>query len=194
MFTLSERAPAGPPGSAVADLFFLPPVATQVLTGAPVEEVLLLRDEMANLAWGVERRYAGEAGGSIEPIEELARSAVAPSPPGPDAALRYILGTTVPPYWFPLVGVLGGDGLTLQLQQMANRDSSVAPRGRFLALGGPPLPDAEVPREGARLLRDEALTRWTNGATFAWSRRVRRVGRGEGSSGLRFDAAEHEGE
>ena len=73
---------------------------------------------------------------------------------------------------------------------MANRDTSVVPRGRFLVLGSPPLPDAEVPREGARLLRDDALTRWTDGATLAWSRRVRRVGRGEGSSGLRFDAAE----
>jgi predicted dienelactone hydrolase len=192
MFTLSERDPAAPPGSAVADLFFLPPVATQILTGAPVEEVLLLRDEMANLAWGVERRYAGEAGGSIEPIEALARSAVAPSPPGAGAALRYVLGTTVPPYWFPLIGVSHGDGPALQLQQMANRDSSVEPRGRFLVLGGPPLPDTEVPREGARLLRDDALIRWTNGATFAWSRRIRRVGRGEGSSGLRFDAAELE--
>jgi hypothetical protein len=192
MFTLSERDAASRLGSGVADLFFLPPVATQVVSAAPVEEVLLLRDEMANLAWGVERRRAGEAGGSIEPIEELTRSAVAASPPGAGAALRYVLGTTVPPYWFPLVGVPNGAGPLLQLQQMANRDASVVPRGRFLVLGAPPLPDAEVPREGARLLRDHALTRWTDGSTFAWSRRLRRVGRGEGSSGLRFDATELE--
>jgi hypothetical protein len=74
---------------------------------------------------------------------------------------------------------------------MAYRDATIKPRGRFLALGSPSIPDADVPREGTRLIRDYALTRWTNGATFAWARRVRTVGRGEGSSGLRFDVAEY---
>jgi len=190
MFTLTEHDPRVPPGADVAELFFLPPVATQVLTGAPVEEVHLLRDEMANLAWGVERRYPGEAGGSTEPIEELARAAVAPTPPGEGVGLRYLLGTTVPPYWFPLISVTSNGGPALQLEQIANRAKTVVPRGRLLDLGGPPLPDAEVSREGTHLLREDALTRWTDGATFGWSRRIRRVGRGEGSSGLRFDVAE----
>jgi hypothetical protein len=190
MFTLTEHDPKAPQGAAVAGLFFLPPVATQVLTGAPVEEVHLLRDEMANLAWGVERRYQGEAGGGTEPVEELARSGVAADPPGEGATLHYRLGTTVPPYWFPMVGVTDGGGPALRLEQMANRPATVVPRGRLLELGGPPLPDAEVPREGVRLLRQDALARWSDGTTFGWSRRVRRVGRGEGSSGLRFDVAE----
>lgn len=192
MFTLTEHDPQEPPGTEVSDLFFLPPVATQVITGPPVEEVHLLRDEMANLVWAVERKYPGEAGGSTEPIEELARSAVAVTPPGEAAVLRYLLGTTVPPYWFPMVGVTTHGGPALQLEQMANRDATVVPRGRLLDLGGPPLPDGEVPREGVRLLREDALTRWTDGSTFGWSRRIRRVGRGEGSSGLRFDVAERE--
>jgi hypothetical protein len=193
MFTLTRRGGrrrAAPGG--VADVLFLPPVSTQALTGPPVEEVLLLRDEMANLAWAVERRVAGEAGGSVEPIEEHVRGAVAPTPPGEDAALRYTLGTTVPPSWFPLVGVRAAGGPGLQLEQMANRPATVTPRGRLLVLGSPPLPDAEVPREGARLLRDVAIARWADGGTVAWSRRLRRVGRGEGSSGLRFDVAELE--
>lgn len=192
MFTLTERDPTAPGRTDVCDLFFLPPVATQVITGPPVEEVHLLRDEMANLVWAVERKYPGESGGSTEPIEELARSAVAAPPPGEAAGLRYLLGTTVPPYWFPMVGVTAHGGPALQLEQMANRAATVVPRGRLLDLGGPPLPDGEVPREGVRLLRDHALTRWTDGATFDWSRRIRRVGRGEGSSGLRFDVAELE--
>jgi hypothetical protein len=75
---------------------------------------------------------------------------------------------------------------------MVNQGAGVVPRGRFLTIGDPPIHDAEVPREGTRLERDYALTRWTNGATLAWARRVRHVGRGEGSSGLRFDVAERE--
>ena len=63
-------------------------------------------------------------------------------------------------------------------------------RGRFLSLGMPDVPDGEVPREGVRLLRDYALARAASGAAVAWARRARRTGRGEGSSGLRFDAAE----
>jgi hypothetical protein len=190
MFTLSERSATSPSTGGVADLFFLPPVAHQLLTGPPVENVLLLRDETANLAWAVEHSYEGEAGGAIERIEEMTRAVPERTVPAADAPLRYRLGTTVPPNWFPLVPVLAGGDVRLQLERMANQPASVLPRGRFLLLRDPPLPDADVPREGTRLLRDYALTRWTNGATLLWARRLRRVGRGEGSSGLRFDLAD----
>lgn len=190
MFTLSERDPAAPGGTGVSDCFVLPPVAHQILVDAPVEEVLLLRDEMANLAWAIERRYEGARGTAVERVEEAMRDRDAPLPPAADAALKYVLGTQVPPYWFPLVPVNTGGDLQLELRQMVNRQVSITPLGRLLNLNGPTFADANVPREGRQLVRDYVLTRWSNGATFVWSRRLRRVGRGEGSSGLRFDAAE----
>lgn len=49
--------------------------------------------------------------------------------------------------------------------------------------------EEEVPREGARVTRNYQLARWLNGSTHLWIRR-KQVGRGEGSSGLRFDTAE----
>ena len=62
MFGLSQAAQAGnavghEPGETAKfqDVFFLPPVLGQGLEGTAVEEVLLLRDEMANMAWAVER-------------------------------------------------------------------------------------------------------------------------------------------
>jgi hypothetical protein len=190
MFTLTEREPGQAPGG-VADLLFLAPVAAQPLTGPPVEDVLMLRDEMANLAWAVERAREGGAGGRIEAIEEWTRQAPELSPPAAQPQLRYRLGTSVPPHWFPLVPQQGQAGVELDLQRMANQPA-VTPQGRLLDLAGPPIADAEVPREGLRLLRDYAMARWSNGASFTWARRVRRIGRGEGSSGLRFDAAELE--
>ncbi len=190
MFTLSQRAPGAPADDAVAGFLFMPPVAGQLLVSETVEEVLMLRDEMAEMAWAVERRYEGETGRATEAIEEMARSAPAVAAPGADATLRYVLGTAVPPYWFPMVAVADADGVRLRLEQMADRDASVVPRGRFLDLAAQPIPDAEVPREGTQLTRDYALTRWTGGATLAWARRVRGVGSGEGSSGLRFDATQ----
>ena len=58
----------------VSDLLFLAPVAGQLITSEPVEEVLLLRDEMANLAWAVERRYEGETRMAADRHEEHTRA------------------------------------------------------------------------------------------------------------------------
>jgi hypothetical protein len=45
--------------SPMSNLFFLPPTAGRVLDGPDLEEVLLARDEMANMAWAVERSIEG---------------------------------------------------------------------------------------------------------------------------------------
>jgi hypothetical protein len=50
-----------PPG-----LLVLPPVPGPGLEGRPIEELLLTRDEGANLAWAVERRVTGPAGNVID--------------------------------------------------------------------------------------------------------------------------------
>ena len=49
------------------------------------------------------------------------------------------------------------------------------------------LREDEVPREGARVTRAYQLARWFDGGTYLWLGRRKTVGRGEGSSGLRFD-------
>jgi hypothetical protein len=189
MFTLAQRGPAT---SGPADLLFLPPVAGPILGSELVEDVLLLRDEMANLAWAVERTYEGESGGANNRAEAAIRESPAVPPRAGEGGLRYQLGTSVPHNWFPLVPLLVGGQLRLDLQRMADQltNPQATPRGHFLNLVGPPIHEEEVPREGARLSRDYVMTRWTNGATLLWSRRRKRVGRGEGSSGLRFDVTE----
>ena len=187
MFTLSEHTQGQSGASGVADVFFLPPVAPQWIADRPVEEVLLLRDEMANLAWAVERRYEGPRGAAEQRVEDVLRGrGPNAQPPEVHAAVRYTLGTTVPEYWFPLVPVQTGGDVRLELQQMENRPATIRPLGRFLQLGTR-VPDFTVPREGRQLLRDYAFTRWSNGVPFVWARRRSRVGSGEGSSGLRFD-------
>jgi hypothetical protein len=195
MFTLSERA--APPsgggpvtGTGVGDVFFLPPVAGQVIADRPVEEVVLLRDEMADMAWAVERKFEGARGIAEDRIEATMRNRAPAPPPTVNAELHYLLGTTVPTYWFPLVPErLAGD-VRLALETMVGAPADARPRNTFIALGGDPIPDAAVPREGRRLLRDYVFGRWSNGLPIVWSRRRSLVGRGEGSSGLRFDVAE----
>ena len=47
--------------------------------------------------------------------------------------------------------------------------------------------DEEVPREGVHVTRTSRLARWIDGSTWVWTAFRKQVGRGEGSSGLRFD-------
>ncbi len=53
--------------------------------------------------------------------------------------------------------------------------------------------DEEIPREGIHVSRHYQMARWIVGSTWTWMAHRRRVGRGEGSSGLRFDAVEAPG-
>jgi hypothetical protein len=147
MFTLTQR---GPVKSGPADLLFLPPVAGPVLGSELVEDVLLLRDEMANLAWAIERTYEGEGGGANNRAEAAIRESPATAARAGEGGLRYQLGTSVPNNWFPLVPILVAGKLRLDLQQMADQltNPQAKPRGHFLTLLGPPIHEEEVPREG----------------------------------------------
>ena len=50
--------------------------------------------------------------------------------------------------------------------------------------------EEEVPRAGARVTRAYQYARWVDGSTVLWLGRRKGAGRGEGSSGLRFDRIE----
>jgi len=60
MFALTADTPVA--ATASAHLLVLTPSAVVPTDGAAVEDVLLLRDEAANMAWGVERTAVGPAG------------------------------------------------------------------------------------------------------------------------------------
>ena len=48
--------------------------------------------------------------------------------------------------------------------------------------------EEEVPRSGIRLSRSFQYTRWSDGSCHVWIGRQKQPGRGEGSSGLKFDS------
>jgi hypothetical protein len=68
------------------------------------------------------------------------------------------------------------------------------PRGQVLrpALPGAPyfIHEEEVPRAGAVVTRAFQRVRNADGRTHLWLARRKRAGRGEGSSGLKFDQIE----
>lgn len=185
-------------------LYFLPPVLGPGLESPPVEEVLFLRDEMANVAWGVEKIVESAAGRPLDRYEAYQetrrRLEEATSEQNPDndetQPLPYRLGTTVPDYWIPLLPAT--DGTSLKLKRGAipdfnagERPRLIEPMGRILEPGRELLlQEEEVPREGARVTRTYQYARWIDGSTHLWVGRRKEPGRGEGSSGLQFDVAE----
>ena len=185
-------------------LYFLPPVLGPGLESPPVEEVLFLRDEMANVAWGVEKIAESAAGLPLDRYEAYQESrrkqeeATPEQNPEDDKGqpLPYRLGTTVPDYWIPLLPVM--DGTSLKLKRGAipdfnagERPRLIEPQGRILEPGRELLlQEEEVPREGARVTRTYQYARWIDGSTHLWIGRRKEPGRGEGSSGLQFDVAE----
>jgi len=181
-----------------SNLFFLPPSLLKSLESQPIEEVLFLRDEMANLAWAVERLIESPAERPLNRFEaflEQKRRRDQESPPQPTTTpeiLRYQLATEVPDYWVPLLPVRTEQGLRLKRGAVLKTDGALEPvhsLGRILESGHElSLFEEEVPREGVRVTRSYQFTRWIDGSSHLWVGRRKDVGRGEGSSGLQFDS------
>ena len=84
------------------------------------------------------------------------------------------------------------DGLRLKRARMLQIDQptqTLGAVGRILnpEQDGLAIFEEEIPREGIRVARHYQLARWQNGATHLWIGRKKMIGRGEGSSGLKFD-------
>jgi hypothetical protein len=205
---LFRASPAGPPPPTTVPApsrsrFFLAPALATSLNGSHIEEVLLLRDELANLAFGVERIIEGPAGQPLNRFEEYqekrtrqreAQPEPSPRMPAPESHLQYRLATAIPEHWIPLVPVQNADKRSVRLRRgrlltpTGGGTTLPVPQGRILEPGKPlSLFEEEVPRSGARITRVWQFARWTDGSRHLWVGRRKQPGRGEGSSGLRFD-------
>jgi hypothetical protein len=193
----------------VAPFFVLPPTAaTAVQHGAVVEEVRFLRDETANMVWGIEHTIEGGLGQPL-PGQERAHLAAAglesAEAPASTTPLRYRLETVPPENWIPFlpvaIDVVRGDiALERSAVIRARPDGTlvaVRPRGRVLTPPGVTpyrVREEEVTRAGTRISRMLCRSRWVDGSTHVWIARRKTVGAGEGSSGLRYDLALGPGE
>jgi hypothetical protein len=212
-WTMFSTIPPGSSATAAAnlDVFFLPPTLASTLEGDPIEEVALFRDEMANLAWAVERVVAGATGEPIDRAHEVGRVSLRQEMPSDlgDTQMVYRLMTPVPDHWIPLVpvpatGVPATAG-AVELQRAAilrfradGTSDHAQPHGLLLR-SDPTQPvetdvlriaEEEVPRSGVVVRRIIQLARSPDGGTVVWLGRDKRTGRGEGASGMRFDAAD----
>ena len=183
---------------AITNLFFLPPSLAQPLEGAPLEEVLLLRDEMANVAWAIQRRLESPLEAGLDAADDIIGLAVE-EPQSPMQVPVYRLASSLPAHWIPLLPVrTDGTGSEVCLARAAVLDLDgghriIRAQGDILQPSGESGPrllirDEEVPRAGAVVRRSYQAARWYDGRLFVWIGNRKSVGRGEGSGGLGFDA------
>ncbi|MFT3924529.1 MAG: hypothetical protein QM778_18465 [Myxococcales bacterium] len=186
MFTVAAASGASTEG------LLIPPGAVAVQRGAPIEEVLFLRDEMANLAWAVERLVQGPSGVSRDRSREGDGPSLASRGPVERAQLDYRLQSNVAARWIPyLPRSLGYRAVQLVQGRMPAIDgASPVPLGELLQRPDlQTLHDAEVPREGVLVRRMPSMTRRSDGSYLRWTTRQVSIGRGEGASRLAFDSA-----
>lgn len=205
MFTTPIARAPGQEGLQQPDLvdwLFVPhDTTTQHLDGPTLEQVDLARDELANLAWAVESTLQ-DALGRPRPGRELA-----PAPrglpgleTGAGSTWAYRVQTPVPTHWTPLVPVHAkgqtafSGQIELRRARLWAQDRAEPSRalGRILNAQDSDyrIAEEELPREGLCLTRSVARARGRDGATHTWVRWLRRAGRGETASGLRYDILE----
>ncbi len=196
------RPGEAPIGDLNSDRFFLSPSLGRVMEGSALEDVLLMRDEMANVAWAIERSLESAleqalTGYSAPPTAPAVAAGAVPAVPTPgNGAARYLLSSTVPENWIPLLPVelQGADGKVVSrlkrgavLQPDGSQKVHHAQGQVLNAAGELLLYDEEVPREGVHVTRSRRMARWVDGSTWVWAAFKKQVGRGEGSSNLKFD-------
>jgi hypothetical protein len=208
MYNLNVRGALVPADRSI----FLPPVVDRLQESPPAEQVKFIRDEMANMVWGIESWVplaSGSTRDGYETATEFVNYLKSFLPPAPDQApevnseakIRYVLMTDVPENWIPFIPVrlpandLNNREIQLQRARMlrtlpGSQDQPILPRTdllRYNLEGTYFVHEEEVPRAGAHLSATFQRARWHQGKVCVWLGRRKRTGRGEGSSGLAFD-------
>ncbi|HEX5171077.1 MAG TPA: hypothetical protein VFW11_18000 [Cyclobacteriaceae bacterium] len=181
--------------SSATNSFYLVP-GSKALEGSPLEQVNFLRDEMANMVWGVESIVPSQSGkgtsGDEMALERPPVSEFDTEPPTEEAIkpnVQYILGTRVPANWIPFIPVhMEGSNAEIRLQR-AKLPAAKPPMGVLLTEKSAPyfIEEKTLDSSGLLVSRAPQLVRYINGASCLWIGRKKEAGKGLGWSNLKFD-------
>jgi hypothetical protein len=187
-------------GQNYLNALFIPPTLGTVQDSPVLEEVAFLRDEMAEMAWGIEKQILGPMDNGTDGYEawRLRIQDEGPlQPPPTDTDIYYIFETTVPDNWIPLVPIQAPDGgryfrRGLMMRPSPTGETPILARTAILEPAHPFfVNDHAVPDTGVSVTRYFRRARWstsaTTGSTVVWMARRVRPGRGPGWSGLAYD-------
>ena len=162
-----------------APIMLLAPRA-DVEEGPPLERVDFVRDQVANLAWAIERQALGASG---RPVDRDAASAL-PELPQSDRDWSYHAYSPVRANWIPFTPVQMGEGASAQvhlrrglmaLPPPGMEPNQLLPIGRLLDASAPMRVQEEaIADAGLRIDRRYQRTRGADGRVHLWvGRRVR---------------------
>lgn len=191
------------------------PTASKILESKPIEEVMMIRDELANMVWGIEKRVhlahgvsklgseaATETHQFYNKIAKLNPKPLPQSQFDNGAKISYEIMNSVPENWIPFIPSKIDnfpDNREIQLQRAAmpriieGMDVvKVRPLTTLLREGMETktayfIHEEEVHRAGIIVSQSFQRTRWRDGRVFTWLGAKKQIGRGEGNSGLKFD-------
>ncbi len=153
MFNLTKTSASEGLTGKIDPRIYIPPVVSKVQESKPLESVELIRDEMANMVWGVEAIIPDLVGGGQNGnaaaqelsnwLRNLERNDIeAPSAIPDGVKLKFSLGNTVPENWIPFLPIhLPAQNRAIQLQRASmprwfnNEFSQVRPRTSILREG-----------------------------------------------------------
>jgi hypothetical protein len=204
-FSLAPR-PSGRLQAPLPQHLYLPRTLPVISDSEPLEQVVFVRDETADMVWAIEQRIRDGLDGSRDAAEASRRLRQQLEPPADGVAaagLRYILQTEVAENWIPFIPVhVPGQLRAIQLQRGTMRrtigpeDSLIRPVTSILREGIDDqdnrvaayyVHEEEVPRAGARVQGVLRRARAYDGTPVVWHARRVTTGRGEARSGLAFD-------
>jgi hypothetical protein len=203
-FSLAPR-PSGPMQGPLPQHLYLPRTLPVISDSEPLEQVVFVRDETADMVWAIEQRIRDGLDGSRDAAEasRRLRQQLDPEPAVASTGLRYILQTEVAENWIPFLPVhLPGQLRAIQLQRGTMRrtigpeDSLIRPLTSILREGIDDednrvaayyVHEEEVPRAGVRVQGLLRRARAYDGTPVVWHARRVTTGRGEARSGLAFD-------
>ena len=196
------------------DGIFLPASLLRVSESEPIEEVQFLRDEMANMVWGVEKRIDDECGGSLDgktmsdKVLTVVDSQNGPEVKGEEKAeFKYLIQNRVPVNWIPFIPLPESGAMGREIRFRRGRmpiyinDKSdkpfkwVRPSTSVLAVKrdkeGKVIPfylnEEEIQGYGTKVIYTNQQTRWLNGVTYTWRGFAKRISGYQANSGLMFD-------
>lgn len=169
------------------------PATVGLLESTPIEEVAMVRDEVANLCWAIERTAVTASGLPVDRGADLAERRPPPLPAGRGSLPHYRIRTPLTGNWYPLLPAEDEPSALVigDVRPLPGDEPQERPTGRVLNdIQRTPIPAEEVTRDGHRIVRVVCYARGSDGAQVLWVGRRAGSTPSTGSSGLEYDTLE----
>ena len=182
-----------------------PPTVLRCEEGAPVEEVQFLRDEMANMGWGVETKINDGCGGTMdgktlsdsvfEEIDREEKKSQGTEGKDPTAKYSLLIQNRVPLNWIPVIPEQLDDGRNIVLRRATmplhyqGDYQRARPSTKLLDKDIKPfrIDEDQFGGYGFKVIKTAQRTRWFNGTSFTWLGNRKVISEYQANSGLMFD-------